>query len=136
MSTMTVFDNEYASLFYHPDTKIVHHCFHVSLDSEHLRKALNGGIELLKEHHAVKWLSDNRAIGPHSDPDTQWINEKWLPRAIATGWKYWALVVPHDFMARINMNEFVNSFYEKGVRIMVFVEVDKAMQWLENIDSN
>lgn len=130
----TIFDDKYASLYFHPDTKIVHHRFHKDLDSEHLHRVLNTGVELLQKRGAVKWLSDNRAINAHSPEDTNWINAVWLPNAINAGWKYWALVVPDDFIARLNMKEFVDSFYEMGVRIMVFVDPDKAMTWLETVD--
>jgi hypothetical protein len=134
MATFYVIDTKYASLTYHTDEKIVHHKFHKILDSDHFRGVLNRGIELLKEHHATKWLSDNRAIGPHSEEDGAWTNNDWLPRAIAAGWKYWALVAPDDVKGRMNMAEFVNSFYEMGVRIMVFTDVEPAMEWLKNVD--
>jgi hypothetical protein len=115
---------------------MVHHCFHAALNSETLRAVLNSGVELLQQHHATKWLSDNRAIAPHSEEDGRWTNEDWLPRAIAAGWKYWALVVPHDQAARMNMSQFVDSFYEKGVRIMVFTDLDEAVTWLDNVDKH
>jgi hypothetical protein len=134
MSTIKVIDDKFGSLVYHSDKKIVHHCFHHELDSVHFRNILNTGIELLKQHKAVKWLSDNREIGPHSEEDGTWTNNDWLPRVIAAGWKYWALVVPNDVKARMNMSEFVNSFYEMGVRIMVFTDVEQAMEWLERVD--
>ncbi len=133
MSTITIIDNRYATLIYEDDKKIVHHQFHSLLDSKNLRLVLNTGIELLKEHKAIKWLSDNRAIGPHSEEDGAWVNDDWLPRVIAAGWKYWALVVPDDFMGRVNMSEFVESFHVRGIRIMVFTDLDKATTWLENV---
>ena len=134
MSTITIIDNQHARLIYDDEKRIVHHQFHSTLDSETLRAVLQNGIDMLKKHKAVKWLSDNRAIGPHSEEDTRWINEYWLPTAVAAGWKYWALVVPDDFMGRINMAEFINSFHERGVRIMVFTKLDEAQHWLENVD--
>lgn len=135
MPSINIIDNEYARLSFDPDKKIVHHCFHPNLDGENLRAVLNGGIELMKTHQAYKWLSDNRELKPHSEEDGRWVNEDWLPRVIAAGWKYWALVVPDDVKGRINMVEFVESFYEKGIRIMVFTDFDAAWDWLENIDS-
>lgn len=131
MSTIVVLNSEYASLYFHTETKIVHHKFYSLLDSAHLREILNEGTKLLGKYGAVKWLSDNRDIEAHSPEDTEWINTHWLPAAVEAGWKYWALVVPHDVAARMNMAEFVESFYNMGVRVMVFVDVDDAMHWLE-----
>ncbi len=134
MSTITIIDDRFASLVYHEDTQIVHHCFHKALDSDHLKIILNRGVDLLKQHKAKKWLSDNREIDPHSEEDGKWVNNDWLPRAVAAGWKYWALVVPDDVKGRINMAEFVDSFYNIGIRIMVFTNPNEAMMWLENVD--
>ena len=135
MTTITVIDTPYASLYYHTNTGIVHHKFHKALDSKHFRQVLDGGIELLQTHGATKWLSDNRDMDPHNEEDGQWTNESWLPRAIAAGWKYWALVVPDDVAARINMAEFVNSFYERGLRIMVFTDIESAEKWLIEVNA-
>ncbi|HEX3050450.1 MAG TPA: hypothetical protein VHP83_07335 [Aggregatilineaceae bacterium] len=134
MSTIVVLNSEYASLYFHTETKIVHHKLYSLLDSAHLREVLNEGTKLLGKYGAVKWLSDNRDIEAHSPEDTEWINTHWLPAAIDAGWKFWALVVPDDVAARMNMVEFVESFYAMGVRVMVFVEVEDAMRWLEKQD--
>lgn len=134
MATITVIDSPHARLSFDIDKKIVHHRLHKTIDSQTLRAVLDGGIELIKTHNATKWLSDNRAINAHSEEDTRWINKNWLPRVIAAGWKYWALVVPDDFIARINMVEFVDSFYSQGVRVMVFTDINEAWQWLEGVD--
>lgn len=49
-------------------------------------------------------------------------------------WKYWALVVPHSLAGRINMNEFVQAFYNQGVRVLVVTDPTEAMHWLETVD--
>ena len=134
MSILSLIDNKYASLVFYPDDKFVHHTFHKELDSENLRLVLNTGVDLLKKRGATKWLSDNRAIDPHSEEDGNWINNDWLPRVIAAGWKYWALVVPNDVHARMNMVEFVDAFYEKGVRVRVFTDLNRAKDWLRSVD--
>lgn len=134
MSTITVIDNEHLKLFYHEDTKIVHHIYAATIGGDFLKEGLNRGVDLLLEHGAQKWLSDNRDIEGHTDEETEWINTHWLPSAIDAGWKYWSLVVPHSVMARLNMNTFVRSFYDMGVRVMVFLDPDEAMEWLINVD--
>jgi hypothetical protein len=131
MTTLTVLNNPCAQLYFNEDTKIVHHHLNNGIDSTSLRDVLDRGIETLKRYGATKWLSDNKDIDPLSDDDAKWVNTSWLPRAIASGWKYWALVVPDSMKARMNMREFVESFYNQGVRVMVFIDVEEAMHWLE-----
>jgi hypothetical protein len=130
MIPQTIIDNAHVKLFYHPDTKIIHHQYEVTIGGDYLKEALNTGIELLKQHQATKWLSDNHLIHAHTDEETEWINTVWLPNAVNAGWKFWALVIPEGVVARMNMNEFVQAFYEMGIRVMVFTDVNQAMHWL------
>jgi hypothetical protein len=46
MSTMTMLDNEYVTVWYHPETKIVHHKFHKFIYGDNFRAALNKGLEV------------------------------------------------------------------------------------------
>ncbi len=134
MSKITVLSNECVDLFYHEDTKIIHHIYKTPIGGDCLKEELNTGIDLLRKHGASKWLSDNRAIDSHTPEETDWINNDWLPRAIENGWKYWALVVPDNTYARYNMFEFTQAFHKMGVRAMVFVDPDTAMDWLIKIE--
>ncbi|MEP7284459.1 MAG: hypothetical protein ABI947_01665 [Chloroflexota bacterium] len=133
MPKLMVVNNDYATLVYYPETQIVHHTFHKPMVSEEFRAVLNAGIDLLEKHKATKWLSDDRGNGALSEADTEWSMTNWFPRAVEAGWKFWALVVPADFMARLNLQEFVDSYYEKGLRIMVFVDPEAALTWLETL---
>lgn len=134
MATQTIIDNKYVTLQYHDHLGIVHHVYKPNIGGDYLKEALNTGTELLRKHRATKWLSDNRAIEGHSEKETEWVNTEWLPKTINAGWKYWALVVPQNVMGQMNMNEFVQSFYDMGVRIMVFTDPNEAMDWLIDVD--
>jgi len=134
MSTLTVIDNEHVVLYYHTDTKIVHHIYQPTIHGEYIKEQLNAGVELLKEHGAEKWLSDNHLFNDLPEDDVKWINDVWIKNAIDAGWKYWALVVPEADMGRMNMMEFVEVFGGMGVRVMVFTDPDEAMNWLVNVD--
>jgi hypothetical protein len=134
MNAMTILDNEYATLVYHPESKIVHHVFHKPISGEEFRKVLDGGIALLQKHEARKWLSDDRNNSALSDEDTEWSKSDWFPRAQAAGWKFWALVVPPDLMARMNLKEFVDTYFDAGLRTMVFTDPEEAKEWLAALD--
>jgi hypothetical protein len=134
MPEMKILSNEYATLVYYPDTKIVHHTFHQQIGGERFREVLNKGAETLEKYKATKWLSDDRKNSALSKEDTEWSKTNWFPRSIKAGWKYWALVVPQDILGQLNMKEFVDSYFEQGLRIMVFSKPEEAKQWLINID--
>jgi hypothetical protein len=126
-----IIQSDYATLLYHPDKKIVHHIFHKPIGGQPFRDVLLAGLETLKANGAQKWLSDDRANAALPTEDTDWAQSVWFPQVRDAGWKYWALVVPDDIMGRINMVEFTESYFQKGIRIMVFTDPVEAQQWLE-----
>jgi hypothetical protein len=97
---------------------------------------LNLGVVAMAKYGAAKWLSDDRNNSVLSPEDTEWSMNNWFPRAIQAGWKYWALVVPQDILAQMNLKEFVDSYFDQGLRIMVFSNSDEAMKWLIDVDKN
>jgi len=127
---ITLIKNEYSTLVCQPDAKIVHHTFHRTIGGEAFRNILNTGVDAMEKYKASKWLSDDRENSALSPEDTEWSKNNWFPRAVKAGWKYWALVVPQDVMAQLNLQEFVDSYSEQGLRIMVFTDPDEAMEWL------
>jgi hypothetical protein len=40
-------------------------------------------------------------------------------------------VVPQDALARMNLKEFIDTYYQQGLRIMVFVDPAEALKWLQ-----
>lgn len=134
ISANAVIDNEYVTLRYYPGSKIVHHTFHQPTSGEPFREMVTTGVELLRAHKATKWLSDDRRNLPLTPEDTEWGKAYWLPEALEAGWKYWALVVPLDFQARLNLKEFVDSFAMQGVRIMIFTSPEEGLVWLTLVD--
>lgn len=132
--TIAIIQNEYATLVYHPDIKVVHHTFHKPIAGQAFRDVLSAGIQTLAEQDASKWLSDDRENSVLPDDDVAWSKEDWFPRAIEAGWKYWALVVPQDLLARMNMKQFVDSYIDQGLRVMVFSQPESAMDWLAACD--
>lgn len=131
MNTTTVIDNEYVTLMVHPEEKIVHHQLHKPMAGEVFRTMLLTGVEQLKLHAADKWLSDNRKYGVLPQEDMEWSIKNWFPQARDAGWRTWALVVPPDVQARMNLNEFVSTYAQQGVRVQVFTDPDEALAWLE-----
>jgi hypothetical protein len=129
----TILDNEYASLLFYPDQKIIHHVFKQPIGGEHFRGVLLRGIDLLKQHGAGKWLSDDRNNSALSPEDTQWGPTVWASLAIAAGWKSWALVVPEDIRGKMNMAELVESYFALGVRVAVIIDPVAALEWLVSV---
>ena len=133
MSVETIIDNEYATLMYQSDTKIVHHVFHKTVQGKVFRQILNTGLEIFQERQASKWLSDDRKNSALPDDDTRWAKENWFPQVLEAGWKHWALVLPREVKAVMNLKEFIDTYRPFGLSVMVFSEPNQAQFWLEKV---
>ena len=131
MSRVTIIDNEYLTLWYHPEKKIVHHKLHKFLFGKVLREGLDEGIKLLKEYEAQKWLSDDKNNFGMTKEDTTWTYTDWFPRAVQAGWKYWALVRPEKVIGQMSMRQIIKDCAASGVTVQVFSDSEAAMKWLE-----
>ncbi|MBL8156771.1 MAG: hypothetical protein JNM70_21520, partial [Anaerolineae bacterium] len=77
MSDVKVLDNEFATLVFHEEQKIVHHTFHKPIGGDDFRAVLNNGVEMMRKYGAHKWLSDDRNNSALSDADTEWSKTNW-----------------------------------------------------------
>lgn len=133
MSKITIIDNAFVTLWYHPTEKIVHHQFHKkTVYGNYLREMLNRGAELLHEHNACKWLSDDRNHVILTPEDFIWGSKEWSPKVLGYGWKYWAIVKPTDEIGKMSIEQITYDYKMKGLIIEYFDDTEKAFEWLRN----
>lgn len=132
MQPQILMDTEYITLHYLPDEKIIHHTIHKPIPYEQLGLAMETGLKVLQENGASKWLSDDRLNGPVVMENTE-INRDWGRRMVAAGWRFWANVVPEEIAAADSLVPIIETFYEIGLRMMVFTDADKALEWLKSV---
>ncbi len=132
MTYETVISNGQVSLVYHPDTKIVHHEFRQFVFGEQFRTVLMTGLDLMREHGACKWLSDDRGNASLAKEDMDWADSVWLPAVCDAGWRYWAAVMPESVIGQMNIRKWADKFRSVGVTAMAFSDPDAAMAWLED----
>jgi hypothetical protein len=134
MSTITIFDTEHATLWFHPESGIVHHKSKTrDISSADFRNVLNQGCDLMKKNGATKWLGDDRAHSALSPEDAAWAADDWRPRVMAVGWKYWAIVLPQNVIGHMNMKQFIDDAAKDGVNARVFADPGQALAWLESV---
>ena len=132
MSKLTIIDNEFASLWYYPETKIVHHKIKKYIFGKTLQDLLNKGSEILKKNGAQKWLSDDSNNNALKVEDSEWTDTVGFPNTVRAGWKYWALVQPEKIIGQMNMKKRTSVVANEGVIVKVFNNTDEAMKWLED----
>ena len=124
MSTVTVFDDEYMSLWYYPETGIVHHRMKGYLPPGGFRKPLNASAELLETHRATKYVSDDRANVVVDPDDTEWADDHWYPRVAKAGLKHWALVMPSTVVGTLQGKSILETRRRQGLDVEGFGRVE------------
>ncbi len=133
MPPMTIMEDEYVSLWYHPDSKIVHHKMHQYLMPGMFQKLLNADAELIEKHGAQKFLSDDHAVNVVAPEDIAWADVNWYPRVIKAGLKYWAMVLPATAVGTLQLKALIQDRRKRGLTAEVFTTVEEAMRWLESV---
>jgi hypothetical protein len=132
MPTVTMIDDEYVSLWYHPETGIVHHKIHKYLVPGVFEKLLTAGAELLESHGATKYLSDDRSNVVVAPDDIKWAEENWYPRVSKAGLRHWALVLPSTMVGTVQARAIVEERRKKGLDVEGFDTIEAAMTWLQS----
>lgn len=128
----TIIETPRMSLYFHPLEHVIHHEMHAYPGRDILEKILLGGLEVMKEHKAIKWLSDDRKGGAVPKSHHEWGDKVWAPQAVKAGWRYWALLPPADALGTANMKRLVQLYARKGVTVELFDDFDEAFTWLRH----
>jgi hypothetical protein len=132
MAKITVMDNEYCTLWYYPDKKIVHHKVKKFIFGQTFYNMLLAGTDLIIKNHATKWLSDDVGVPVLKQEDMDWGAANWFPQTVKGGWKYWAIMVPDQPMGKMNLEALAAMYGKMGVTARFFKSFDEAMKWLES----
>jgi len=132
MSINIIEKNDYATMYYHPESKIIHHEFNKFIYGDVFRAFLLKGTETMIETGATKWLSDDRKNPVMRAEDMDWALKIWFPGTLKAGWKSWAIVQPEGILAKVTMEKLMNDYSEAGVNTKFFIDPDEALKWLES----
>lgn len=126
---MTVLeDNDFYTLSHDPDTSTITHVMKQRVTGQVFKDLLTAGAAALAQHHATKWLSDDRNNTMLTPADMAW-SAAWLPGAVATGWKHWAMVAAQASLPIKHM--FTANYAEAGLNAKLFTDINEARAWLE-----
>lgn len=110
MDTEVIYDSPYATLWYHPESKIIHHKIYKFSKAEEFLTFINLASNTLAEKGAKKWLSDDQSVLLVEKEGDTLNTEKWSKKTIEAGWKYWAIVKPKHVISQINMEKMVKYY--------------------------
>ena len=131
MTELVILENEFVTLKYHRDTKIVHHEFHQYIRGEPFQECMIKGLEIMKANSAIKWLSDDRENLAIPKEEREWMNDVWSVQALKAGWKYWAIVVPSKAVGKMSMSRIIQDpKLKEQLTIKSFDDPGAAYEWL------
>jgi len=129
-SAEIIHENEWVTLWYHAEVKVVHHRFHKAIRGEAFRSALLQGTALLRQRGANKWLSDDRLMFVLPQEDQEWTDSEWFPQTMKAGWKYWAIARPERAVADLYIRRLAATRSAAGVKTELFATPEDGMDWL------
>ena len=130
MPLQVIIDNEFASLWLHTETNIIHHQFKKYIHGQQFRDILLAGHELMLKHHCTKWLSDDSNNGAIATDDEKWSQNEWFPQMMKAGWKHWAVLPPTKVVGQMNIKRFAETYKKLGLNARIFTSQPEALTWL------
>jgi hypothetical protein len=91
---------------------------------------LEAGVQALKDHRGSRWLADCRRQKVLSPADQDRADREWLPRALATGLKRFAVVLPESVLAGMNIKDRLKGVPNARLAVGYFATVEQAREWL------
>jgi hypothetical protein len=129
-----VHDNEWITIWFHPESKVIHHKIHKAIRGEAFRQAFMKGTEALAARGATKWLSDDRLHYILPQEDQQWAGNEWFPSTRQAGWRYWAIAKPEKAVVDLYLRRFAAAWSASGVLTELFTTPEEGMAWLRGAD--
>ncbi|MDQ6720326.1 MAG: hypothetical protein M3003_05965 [Candidatus Dormibacteraeota bacterium] len=88
----------------------------------------------LRENRASKNLIDAMAARVISDADQRWLIEDWIPRAIAAGRRWTAVVLPKSALGRTISENIDKRPHPDRTKVQYFQTVAEAAGWLATVN--
>jgi hypothetical protein len=99
-------------------------------DSSEFASLLDAELQALEEHRGSRLLADCRRQRVLSPKDQERANREWLPRALKSGLKRFAIVVPASVVADMNIRASLDKASGLGLEVGFFATVEEAREWL------
>jgi hypothetical protein len=103
-------------------------------NSSEYRAAHETVLLAIRENRASKNLIDAMNARVISDADQRWLIEDWIPRAIAAGRRWTALVLPKSALGRTISENIDKLPRPNRTKVQYFQTVEEAAAWLSTVN--
>ncbi|HET6311945.1 MAG TPA: STAS/SEC14 domain-containing protein [Candidatus Nitrosotalea sp.] len=119
-----------ASVRWDQDAKLVLVEWEGWADSTEFKELLDAEIRALQQHRGSRVLADCRQQKVINPADQERANREWLPRALMTGLKRFAVVLPKSGLAEMNIRDALGKVPDIELQVAYFATVEEARAWL------
>ena len=92
--------------------------------------SLEASLVAIKKHRASRGLVDSRYQKAVPQPDQDWVNRDWFPRALAAGLRRLALVIPESALAMMSIEDVLSRVRGTMLHVEYFATAAQARTWL------
>jgi len=101
--------------------------------SRDFRDANERVLALVRETGATKLLGDIEGFTLIGADDQRWLNQSWIPRAVATGVRTCALVQPVYYFNKVAVENVVRDLGQVRLTVSHFNQREEARAWLTQV---
>ena len=129
---MIYYDERWITIRWDDSVKAVWTEYKGYAEGEEYREAHEVALRLLREKRTSRWLCDARHLAPIRQVDQQWLNTDWVPRGVAAGARWLALVSPKAMVAQLSVKQIIRSINHMSFVTNYFDDIDLARDWLRH----
>lgn len=133
MASTIHFDAPYLTIHWESDTRCVRMEWKQFTYGETFRRALDHGLDRLRQEQASCWLADCRNLGVLLKADQQWTVEDWFPRALAAGLRRLAIVEPLRVVPTWSVQGIMREVRDPNIQVAYFSSLEAARAWLMTV---
>jgi len=106
----------------------VYNCWMGSISDEIVQKGAMLSLDLIRKYNSHFILNDNRQLSGNWSGSNDWIENEYMPSAVAVGLKYIAHVFSPKFITKFSAVDLGTR--DLPVIFQNFVDFDEAQKWL------
>lgn len=131
----TVFENEFASLTYEEDYKLLTITWtNKKISFEEYRKPFEMAIDFMTENPVDNYISDIREQGIISPNYRKWLQETAFPEAAKAGLKRVVGVANVNIFKQYYINHVFQSAKKFGIPFKMFTTIEEAKEWFKKFE--
>jgi len=122
-------DSRWLSLRWDAEHQCVYSEWNGFANSVELRAGMMRIIDVIRDHHATSFVSDNRKLEVVTNEDQMWIRDTWTPDAVGAGLKRIAVVLASRGLGKFASETVLNQIGKTSFATRTFATVSEAIDW-------